>query len=677
MDHRAGRDFSRNVALKENYAFIAADAAGAIEGGEHGFYHRDTRFLSRYRWGFGEAELLMADTPRPDRLLAHYGHIVGHMQLVGIRRELHLDDGGFRDRLVIENSSLEPREIALELQFGADFADLFEARGWEAPERAPAVATIDGAAVTWRYRARDGLEMGTRLEVSPTPRRLDPQTARFDLAVEPGERTEVVVRVEIDTPLQVPSATLGYPQWRARFGSLAARAGVRDVLATSIDDLRALLLFTQHGPIPAAGIPWYVAAFGRDSLLTAHMLLDHAPDVAEGTLRYLAAHQGTVDDPFRAEQPGKIMHELRFGEMSRTDQVPFGPYFGTVDATALWVMLLHAYGEKAGTVALAAELRPALEAALAWMTERGDGNGDGLLEFAAGDETRGLRVQSWKDSPDSMSHTNGTLADGPLAVSEVQGYAYAAYRGAAAIFRALAGRGSDGDTSDASGSGSGGSGSDGSGSGGSGSGDSGSGVSGGSAPYGAAADATRAADRWDRKAQHLQEAFHRAFWLADLETYAMALDGAGRPLRVLSSDAGQLLWTGIVPEGSAGALVRTLFRPELFSGWGIRTLGSGELRYNPVSYHNGSVWPHDTALIAGGLARYGFRAEARRLRQAIFDLAGSQRDRRLPELVGGYPREDERRLGGVRPIPPVPYPVACRPQAWDAAALVYLASLDL
>ena len=627
MDDRKGRDFSRNLALKEDYAFMAADGAGGIDGGEHGFYHRDTRFLSQYRWDFGNAVVLMAETPRPDMLLAYYGELEGHAQLLGVERRLELHATGFRDRLQVENSGVQQREVTLDVRLGADFADLFEVRGWGAAERTPVHPEWSGSAASWRYTARDGVGLATHLTLSPAPTATRAGGAAYRLVLEPGESAEITAEIEVETPLEAPAAGIGYEVWRSRFVPLVARSGAPEVLHRSIDDLRALLLFTGDGPIVAAGIPWFVAAFGRDGLLTAHMLLEHAPDVAEGTLRYLASYQGMDHRALRVEQPGKIMHELRFGEMSRTGEVPFGPYYGSVDATPLWVMLLHAHAQRTGTHALAEELRANLDAAVHWMVQHGDHDGDRFLEFVSGGHERGLTVQSWKDSPDSMSHADGSLAEGALAVAEVQGYAFAAYEGAASIYRAL------GDDA--------------------------------------------AADRWHEHARALRHAFQASFWSDDLGTYAMALDGAKRPLRVHSSGAGQLLWTGIVPEDTAGELARTLFRDENFTGWGIRTLGSNEVRYHPMSYHNGSVWPHDTALIAGGLARYGFLPEAATLRRALFDLAASQRDLRPPELVAGYRREHIDDVFGGRSVPPVPYPVACRPQAWDAAALIYLASLDL
>lgn len=609
-------DLSKDVVLKENYTFFVADDEGQIGGGEHGLYNRDTRFLSRYLWHFGDnVQALVTHTPRPDRFTAHYAQIEGPSQVFGIRRKLSVQADGFTDALTLENTSLDVRTATLKLTLASDFADMFEARGWQKLVRTPPTLRAEGGSYVLRYRAQDGLEVAARLKLSQQPAFAD-DTLSFSLVLEPGEVHILRVTVHLETPFPDISG-VSYDTWLDDFApppSFLSEAH-RAVLEQAKLDLRALLLFTEHGPYIAAGIPWYVAAFGRDALLSAAMLLPHHPEVAEGVLRFLAAFQGKRYDTFRAEAPGKIMHELRYGELTRSGKVPFGPYYGTVDATALFVVVLHAYVQATGNSTLVRELRPNWEAALHWMTHDADRDGDGFLEFTGVAESEGLTVQSWKDSFDSMSHRDGHLATGAVAGSEVQGYAYAAYLAAADFYNALG-------ESDVA--------------------------------------------VWRERAAALKTTFHEAFWLPELQTYAMALDGDKTPLAVQNSNAGQLLWAGIVPGKTAPQLVTTLFSEPNWSGWGVRTLGTGEVRYNPVSYHNGSVWPHDTALIAGGLARYGFTAEADRIRKALFDLAASQADRRLPELIAGYPRSD---------APPVPYPVACRPQAWDAAALLYLLTL--
>jgi glycogen debranching enzyme len=610
-------DFQGNIVLKENYSFLVSDADGAARGGEKGLYDRDTRFLARYAWDLGEGfQTLLLHTPRPDTLHERRGRLRGHGQEVGVERELSLAAGKLSDVVTVENTSMERQELTLRLELGADFADLFEVRGWFAHAREAPTRQVTADAVTYRHRADDGVEQRVEVRFSWGPQRFEGETAVFEAQLQPGERLRIEVETILHNPVGSERPGPAYDAWRASFAELLGRSGT-PALRQAVDDLRSLLLFTAEGPVLAAGIPWFVAAFGRDALLAAHLLLPDRRDVAEGTLRYFARLQARSNDPFRAAQPGKIPHEMRFGELARTGEVPHAPYYGTVDATALFVMLLGAL-EDSGADTLVEELAPAWKAALDWMTGPGDPDGDGFLEFVATTphSGTGLSVQSWKDSGDSMAHADGTLATGAIAVCEVQGYAFAAYRAAAGFHRRLG----DGDE----------------------------------------------ADRWLERAERLKERFHAAFWLEDLGTYALALDGAKRPLAVKSSDAGQLLWTGIVPERVAGRLVTTLFDEDSFSGWGFRTLGARERRYNPVSYHNGSVWPHDTALIAAGLERYGFHEEARRVARAMLELADSQPDRRLPELVAGYPRRQE---------PPVPYPVACRPQAWDAAAAVYLSRL--
>jgi len=611
-------DFRRNVVLKENYTFLVADADGMVAGGEKGLYDRDTRFLSRYAWDLGEGvQTLLVHAPRLDALHAHYSRIVGHGQVMGVRRDLQLRGRGLSDALTVENDRREARTVTLKLDVAADFIDIFEARGWFPQERQLAVREVVEDGLRFTYRAADGVEQTTTVRPSERPRAVDGDTLIFVLELEPGERRRIIVDITLDSPLDAERSGPGYTDWRASFGaSMAPRAS--GVVERAIDDLRGLLLFTEAGPIAAAGIPWFVAAFGRDALLTAHLLLPSRPDVAEGTLRYLATLQAHADDAFRRAQPGKIPHEMRLGELARTGQAPHAPYYATVDATPLFVHLLGALADATGSDDLVHELKPAWEAALAWMTGPADPDGDGFLEFEADTTGKGphLQVQSWKDSGDSMSHADGSLAAGPIAVSEVQGYAYAAYRAAAGFYRR-------------------------------------------------AGDEARARP-WLQRADDLKARFQRDFWLEDLGTFAMALDGDKRPLAVKSSDAGQLLWTGIVDDAVAPRLVATLFDADSYSGWGFRTLGAGERRYDPVSYHNGSVWPHDTALIAAGLERYGYLDEARRVARDVLELAETQPDGRLPELVAGYPRDDG---------PPVPYPVACRPQAWDAAAAVFLARL--
>jgi glycogen debranching enzyme len=392
-----------------------------------------------------------------------------------------------------------------------------------------------------------------------------------------------------------------------------APQGHGDTLARALGDIRTLLLPTPFGPYPAAGLPNFVNIFGRDALITAMMLGPDFADVSEAVLRLLAHHQGQGIDPFREEEPGKILHEIRCGEASRSGAVPFGRYYGSIDSTPLFILALDAHaGTQTGQL-LAEELTPALLAALDWLISQQAA--DGLVRFAPSGS--GLAVQSWKDSHDSMNHADGREARPPLAVAEVQGYAFAAFEAAARLLE--------------------------------------------SAGNGARAQDCRA------RAGRLAKRFHDLFWLDDLATYAMALDRDGAPLRVLSSDPGHLLWCGIVPGDIAPTLVETMMGPSLWSGWGLRTLGRGEVRYNPVSYHNGGVWPHDTALFGWGLHRYGFSRERDQVAEALFDLASASPGGSMPELVSGFDR-----VPGHNPIA---YTHACAPQAWSAAGLILMSRL--
>lgn len=604
-----------NTVISENYTFFTGDAQGQVTGGEYGLYNRDTRVLSRYTWTFPEGtQTLQVHSPRPDKLQLRYGMLDKHRQLVGVARNLHIGDGCLNDELKLENQLLEPQMVKLELDLDADFADLFEVRGWPGMEREVA-RDITAEGMNFSYTATDGLDLTTTVSFSQKFELRDDQLV-FTLELPPKGEMTLGVKIEVENPLEIGAVNpVSYEAWRENFTSPSKGHGV--VLARAVDDLRALMLFDEAGMIPAAGLPWFAAAFGRDSLLTAHLLLPYAPEVAVGTLRYLARHQATQMDDFRAAQPGKILHERRTGELSRTHEMPFSPYYGTIDATPLFVMLLGAHFEQEGNLELVRELRPHWEAALNWTTEHGDIDGDGFLEFVGAERGQeGLFFQSWKDSEDSMSHADGELAWGKVAVCEAQGYMYAAYRAAASFYRIL--------------------------------------------------EEPSNAEYWKQKAETLKSQLHQAFWLEDLGTYAMALDGEKRPLKVHNSGAGHLLWCGAATQEAAVRLAESLMNEENWTGWGLRTLGINAARYNPVSYHNGSVWPHDTALIARGLADYGFKDEARQIAQALMDLTASQHDLRPPELIAGYSRTD---------APPVPYPTACRPQAWSSAALVGLTDL--
>ncbi len=616
--------------LKENETFVVFDASGGCTSKAHGVYRRDTRYLSDYSWtvaGPGLQSQVLQCATHEGRLVQCVALKRGLAVVAVLERRLTIGSNGFHDRWQIALCSPEPVQIRLSLAVAGDGRDLFAVFSDKTPAQAEVQAMFSAGMARrhddqglWLERtASDGVELRVQLHGVPAD-------LHWTLDMSPGESRTVEVATRLsasDDPAAAPTASAAadlpsYADWRAGHGIRLAQHGEQAVLDRAVDDLRMLMLSTEHGLYPAAGMPHFVTIFGRDALITAMLLLPHWPQVADGVLRYLAAHQGQTDDAFREEEPGKILHEMRRGELSRTGRVPFGRYYGSVDSTPLFLMALAEHRRATGSDALVHALRPAWEAAVEWLAAHQSGTGaadDGLIAFKPSGS--GLLVQSWKDSSESMVHADGRQATPPLAVAEVQGYAFAAFGAAAGFFDAVG-------------------------------------------------EPARAASCRERAAL-LAAVFDRRFWLDDLGTYAMAIDGAQAPLRVLSSDPGHLLWCGIVPPARAARLVGTLMSPALWSGWGLRTLGANERAFNPISYHNGSVWPHDTALFAAGLARYGFDAELQVVTQALFDLASSQPLGRLPELVSGHTREPG--LG------PVLYTHACRPQAWAAAALPFLAHL--
>lgn len=599
------------IRLKEGRTYLVAGPDGQVSGAGCGLYRHDTRLLSAWVWSCGEA-LELSTEAREGWLAQHFALIDARKtQTVGLTRALTLADAGLSDVWTVQNTAMEAQTATLQLRIEEDFRDVFGV--WARKpldESATAQKASTPQGLTFSRTASDAVS--TVITVTADPPSPD---LSWTMELAPGEsrviRIEVCIRETLDEPEASP-----LPDRDAFMGRVDvsdAPPGHAHTLARALGDIRTLLMPTRFGPYPAAGLPNFVNVFGRDALITAMMLGAPFTDVGEAVLRLLAHHQGRVADPFREEAPGKILHEIRKGEASRTGAIPFGRYYGSIDSTPLFIMTLDAHAAYPGGAALASELAPAFLAALDWL--EGQQAEDGLLRFAPSGS--GLAVQSWKDSHDSMNHADGREAQPPLAVAEVQGYAFAAFEAAARLL----------DT---------------------------------------AGDSERAA-HCRARADRLARRFHALFWLEDLGAYAMALDRDGAPLRVLSSDPGHLLWCGIVPADIAPTLVRTMMSPALWSGWGVRTLGSGERRYNPVSYHNGGVWPHDTALFGWGLHRYGFAQERDRVAAALFDLADACPGGSMPELISGFDRVPGRQ--------PIAYTHACAPQAWSAAGLILMARL--
>jgi glycogen debranching enzyme len=543
---------------------------------------------------------------------------------VAVRRDKTLLGTTLYERVQFHNYGPAPLHLELELLFGADFADIFELRGSQRARRGEAAAPmLERGGVRLPYKGLDAVWRETILTFTPEPARLGTTSVGFELNLEPGEEMTLEVRVTCqmsDTPpppvhtFASALATLltGRGTWRAHFPVLSSNnEGFNAWLERSVQDLALLQSEGEHGSYVYAGIPWFATLFGRDSLITALEIVGFFPGLAAGTLRTLANYQGQQFVSERDEEPGKILHEMRHGEMAATGEIPFGRYYGSIDATPLFLLLLVEYADRTGDLAVVRELWPAALAAVHWMDTSADTKG--YLAYARR-ASRGLINQGWKDSHDAVTHADGTLAEPPIALAEVQAYVYAARLGLARLARRLG--------------------------------------------Y------LEKAAAWEAQASQLQQQFHQDFWLPEQGTFALALDGHYRPCRVVSSNAGHALFGGIATTAQARQLASRLMQDDMFCGWGIRTLSTQARRYNPMSYHNGSVWPHDNAIIAAGFARYGANTQAGQILSALFDASQSVEDHRLPELFCGFPRQAQHGL--------VPYPVACKPQAWAAGSVFLL-----
>ncbi|MGH7034458.1 MAG: MGH1-like glycoside hydrolase domain-containing protein, partial [Stellaceae bacterium] len=497
----------------------------------------------------------------------------------------------------------------------------FEVRGQRRARRGTIETSVTADGVIFTYLGLDRVARRALIRLDPKPAQIDQSGALFRLEIPPGGSASLFMTVSCEEEAQSEGAArpffLGLRAARRALRAATSRAAsvatsneiFNEVLCRAMADLYMLMTDTEQGPFPYAGIPWFSTAFGRDAIITAIEMLWIDPAIARGVLHFLAATQATELRPEAEAEPGKILHEMRSGEMARLGEVPFARYYGSVDTTPLFVVLAGLYFERTGDIETAAALWPHLDAALSWIDTYGDRDGDGFVEYQRMGKS-GLVNQGWKDSSDSVFHADGSSAEGAIALCEVQGYVYAAKHHAAKIATAM----------------------------------------------GLAARAVKL----QSAADSLKAAFERAFWCEDIGTYALALDGAKRPCKVRSSNAGQVLFSGMIDAERARAVADALMAPAFFTGWGIRTIASTEPRYNPMSYHKGSVWPHDNALIGLGFARYGMKAHAQRLLGGLFDAARYMDLRRLPELFCGT-----RRVPGIGPTL---YPVACIPQAWACAA---------
>jgi glycogen debranching enzyme len=619
--------------LKHDDTFIVLDShgdIGASAGGPDGLFNADTRYLARLELVLDDVQPLLlgsnlrddnssltVDLTNPD--VYRNGRIMLQKDMLHIVRTIFLWRGTAYQRIGIQNHSESPANFDLTLMFDNDFADLFEVRGEKRARRGISSSKLlSPADATLEYSGLDGKSRTTALHFDPRPTRLAVSAATYHFDLARQQKTSLFIAASCNKPtMQKPGPFFRSLLAHRREMRLSTSGATsietsndifNEVLCQSMADLNMLMTDTPQGRYPYAGIPWYSTTFGRDGLITALQMLWIDPRVARGVLKRLAFYQAKSVDPLADAEPGKILHEMRGGEMAALREVPFAHYYGSVDATPLFVLLAGLYVERTGDDETLAELWPAIEAALRWIDGAGDPDGDGFVEYQRASE-QGLANQGWKDSYDAIFHADGRLAEGYIALAEVQGYVFAGKRLAARCALRLG--------------------------------------------------KTDQARQLEAEAKRLAERFEDAFWCEELGTYALALDGDKQPCKVRTSNAGQLLFSGIAREDRARMVAADLMRPHFFTGWGIRTVAQGEARYNPMSYHNGSIWPHDNALIVLGLARYGLKHCVGHVFKGLFDAASYMDLRRLPELFCGFRREKQRG--------PTLYPVACAPQAWASA----------
>ncbi|GFN22480.1 amylo-alpha-1,6-glucosidase [Thermanaeromonas sp. C210] len=627
----------RYSVIKENDIFLLFDRLGDVSKAEEaglGLYTRDTRFLSRMECylngrkptlldlkteGNNEA-VVLATNPE---LTTVSGSVLPPNSLF-IRRHLFISGGALYERILLRNYHRQEIEVNLDLYVEADFTDIFEVRGCISEEmgRNPSV-TVGRQEMVFHYRGADGLARRTEIKLDPAPDAVSgkgrlgyqvklPVDGTFGITVFVAPLIEGEPRPSVqNTTAVLRSIKKSRREWlRGCTEIVTDNADFNAWIKQSLNDLRALMVDFGDGLFPVAGIPWFAVPFGRDSIITAVQTLMLNPSIARAIIRTLARYQGQKVDPWRDEQPGKIPHEIRRGELANIKRIPHTPYYGTVDATPLFLVLLSEYYHWTGDEAFLREYLPAVDYALGWIDQYGDRDGDGFVEYLK-ESPAGIENQGWKDSGDSIVHKSGALAEAPIALAEVQGYIYDAKVKWAAILDRMG-------------------------------------------YYGKAAELRQSAGS-------LKQNFLQAFWMEGDGFIALALDKNKRQVETVASNGGHCLWSGLLDKQSAQQVVRRLLAPDMFSGYGIRTMSSKARAYNPISYHNGSVWPHDNSLIVMGLVRYGFRQEANRVIEGLFQAA-RYFNYRLPELFCGFAREEGR---------PVPYPAACSPQAW-AAGTVFL-----
>lgn len=626
----------RTFKLKYGDAFAILNKYGDIlpfEKSVQGLFYAGTRFLSDFQLLIdGQRplylssdvkegnELISVDLTNPDIIVGD--KVILAKGLIHIMRKKILWEGVYYEQIRVYNYSLEKIEFDIDLNFNADFDDIFEVRGTVRQKKGRLLPLESGDHfIKLGYVGLDNSERSTHVSMCPKPDRLNKNTVSYDIRLQPGKSQVIAMTVAFMTNGEKKNDIVGFPlalkKYKRRLEFInktscdvyTSNTQFNHWIHRSKADMITMVTDTPFGPYPYAGMPWYNTPFGRDGIIAALECLWISPDVAKGVLKYLAATQATQEDSFRDSEPGKILHESRKGEMADLDEIPFKQYYGSIDSTPLYIVLAGAYFKRTGDLETIKELWPNIESALRWIDKYGDIDGDLFIEYVR-KENSGLNNQGWKDSHDSVSYADGNLAETPIALCEVQGYVYDAWIKASGLADALGKHDK--------------------------------------------------AKELRTRASLLKQKFSDNFWSDSKSTFYLALDGNKKPCDVISSNAGHCLFSGIATEEQAIKVAVSLFSEKMFTGWGIRTLSSGEVRFNPMSYHNGSIWPHDNALIAWGLAKYGLKVEVNKITKALFDAGLFIEGQRLPELFCGFKRREGE--------PPTHYPVACSPQTWSVAS---------
>jgi glycogen debranching enzyme len=617
-------NLAETIVIKDGNVFMVTLRDGRLPAGvEHplGLWFRDCRFLSTHELRIcgelprvltatdAEGTVAVHELTNPDLELEDGGRLPAQSLRVRIERRAEAG-GALRQTIGVRSYHRGPLRLPLELEIGADFLPMLELRGIVPRHERPAP---DGGGGAFSLVGRDGVRRSTVVRATPEPRATEDGTLVFELDLEPRGAIDITLDFEVSERVDGELAA-AIPQRPREAGTRVTSDDqlFNRIFQRSLDDLELLRSELDGQSYYAAGLPWFATLFGRDSLITAFETLSFVPGVAEGTLRLLAGRLGTEVNDARDEEPGKVLHELRVGEPAALGETPFARYYGSVDATPLFLCLLGQYPDWSGDLELFRELRGPAEAALDWIDRYGDLDGDGLVEYSRRSPD-GLATQGWKDSADGIPDEAGDPLAAPVALVEVQGYAARAKRMMARLLEL------DGDGA--------------------------------------------RAERLREEAEAMEASLER-FWLADPGCYAIGLDRDKRPGSGLTSNQGHLLWSGVVSDERARCIRDMLMGPDMFSGWGVRTLAQSHPAYNPVGYHTGSVWPHDSALIAFGLRRYGFDEDFALVFEGLLEAASRFNDYRLPELFGGFSRDEFDE--------PVPYPVACQPQAWAAGSIPFL-----